>query len=546
MEKILNFASFNFYSKCEYKSQKSVLDAAFFLLYRPVEDESINLLAYNFIVYIYSLICIGLINDDDEELLQIDNNYNNIMLFVYNLIYMKNSSNYRDKNYICFYKNINFNYIIDNFLYNRGIENDDLVCIGIENFDYESQQYEKDIIDYVESTLLDSEILFKENDINTDIQKWKIYMYIIVYYYILLINDIKNQKNGANILLKTLKNIIVIYNYIFKLNDISEDEDAEFQSFLNDTPFFNDIFKEAYGFCIDDDGNIRFELFEELFLRFSLDNENCVFQIRLIINQKYNVSNKIQTAFFYEIVKTLFSDLSVSVNDTIEVLNDIVEQVRKSSNYFSFKKFYTYFMKSLLNTEDSNVEIIDEVIRTRYPNEIIFNIFDGCMYSLLFVDIEKSNIIDIFKNLCNQINKIYINSKVTRVIYDINIKSKSNAKKFFVNYLNLYKKILLTNIISREGCNVDFLIDHVKDNNSGNNDEDNDDGNSFYLKDLELQNLVFTENTSNIKIGHSSLGKTKTPKIPLTKTLFYSNSCYRDNQITLENLEYDFFTRICS
>ena len=546
MEKILNFASFNFYSKCEYKSQKSVLDAAFFLLYRPVEDESINLLAYNFIVYIYSLICIGLINDDDEELLQIDNNYNNIMLFVYNLIYMKNSSNYRDKNYICFYKNINFNYIIDNFLYNRGIENDDLVCIGIENFDYESQQYEKDIIDYVESTLLDSEILFKENDINTDIQKWKIYMYIIVYYYILLINDIKNQKNGANILLKTLKNIIVIYNYIFKLNDISEDEDAEFQSFLNDTPFFNDIFKEAYGFCIDDDGNIRFELFEELFLRFSLDNENCVFQIRLIINQKYNVSNKIQTAFFYEIVKTLFSDLSVSVNDTIEVLNDIVEQVRKSSNYFSFKKFYTYFMKSLLNTEDSNVEIIDEVIRTRYPNEIIFNIFDGCMYSLLFVDIEKSNIIDIFKNLCNQINKIYINSKVTRVIYDINIKSKSNAKKFFVNYLNLYKKILLTNIISREGCNVDFLIDHVKDNNSGNNDEDNDDGNSFYLKDLELQNLVFTENTSNIKIGHSSLGKTKTPKIPLTKTLFYSNSCYRDNTITLENLEYDFFTRICS
>ena len=546
MEKILNFASFNFYSKCEYKSQKSVLDAAFFLLYRPVEDESINLLAYNFIVYIYSLICIGLINDDDEELLQIDNNYNNIMLFVYNLIYMKNSSNYRDKNYICFYKNINFNYIIDNFLYNRGIENDDLVCIGIENFDYNSQEYEKDIIDYVESTLLDSEILFKENDINTDIQKWKIYMYIIVYYYILLINDIKNQKNGANILLKTLKNIIVIYNYIFKLNDISEDEDAEFQSFLNDTPFFNDIFKEAYGFCIDDDGNIRFELFEELFLRFSLDNENCVFQIRLIINQKYNVSNKIQTAFFYEIVKTLFSDLSVSVNDTIEVLNDIVEQVRKSSNYFSFKKFYTYFMKSLLNTEDSNVEIIDEVIRTRYPNEIIFNIFDGCMYSLLFVDIEKSNIIDIFKNLCNQINKIYINSKVTRVIYDINIKSKSNAKKFFVNYLNLYKKILLTNIISREGCNVDFLIYHVKDNNSGNNDEDNDNGNSFYLKDLELQDLVFTENTSNIKIGHSSLGKTKTPKIPLTKTLFYSNSCYRDNQITLENLEYDFFTRVCS
>ena len=546
MEKILNFASFNFYSKCEYKSQKSVLDAAFFLLYRPVEDESINLLAYNFIVYIYSLICIGLINDDDEELLQIDNNYNNIMLFVYNLIYMKNSSTYRYKNYICFYKNINFNYIIDNFLYNRGIENDDLVCIGIENFDYNSQEYEKDIIDYVESTLLDSEILFKENDINTDIQKWKIYMYIIVYYYILLINDIKNQKNGANILLKTLKNIIVIYNYIFKLNDISEDEDAEFQSFLNDTPFFNDIFKEAYGFCIDDDGNIRFELFEELFLRFSLDNENCVFQIRLIINQKYNVSNKIQTAFFYEIVKTLFSDLSVSVNDTIEVLNDIVEQVRKSSNYFSFKKFYTYFMKSLLNTEDSNVEIIDEVIRTRYPNEIIFNIFDGCMYSLLFVDIEKSNIIDIFKNLCNQINKIYINSKVTRVIYDINIKSKSNAKKFFVNYLNLYKKILLTNIISREGCNVDFLIDHVKDNNSGNNDEDNDNGNSFYLKDLELQDLVFTENTSNIKIGHSSLGKTKTPKIPLTKTLFYSNSCYRDNQITLENLEYDFFTRVCS
>jgi len=125
MESLINFDSVNSYSKLEYNSKNSVLDAAFYLLnnsnftYTEEDFEYIN----SFIIFIYSIICITLIAQSDDGMLNLAGDFTDVKIFAYNLIYMYDNIDDYNENSITLYNNNDFNYIIDDFIINRDEEN---------------------------------------------------------------------------------------------------------------------------------------------------------------------------------------------------------------------------------------------------------------------------------------------------------------------------------------------------------------------------------------------------------------------------------------
>jgi hypothetical protein len=551
MNNKINFEVLNLYSTYEYNSKSSVLDAAFFLLNDENYEINYNMIscAYSFILFVYSMICINLLNQDDNKTLDLIGNDNYAKILLYNLIYM-NDHNHDISNIIYhnLYKNIDFNGLINEYIYNSSKEKDDI--------DYIDDFYLQEVEDYIDSTYLNQNLLIELDENKLDeienIKKWKIYLFIVVYYYIILKNEINihSRKTGPYILLKTLINSYIVCNFIVKLQSIDLDDKEELIDFLEKNEYFNKIYENVIKLflnIVNGGIEISFESFNFYFSFNSIEDEsestflNNIFDDIFLLKENFhNYTRTEADIILVNTIKNLFTEDKVitCLND----LRNIVNIISQENNSYNLNDFYENILNIFL---DNNIDIsIIEDIQNESNNYTIMiqELFDGMMYSFIHIDIAETEIkiSYIFNNLCNKINNLYKNKELIGYIFQINESSENKANYFFENIINLYKKILM----------VKFDYDFYENSEEYSDNQEHDEPcyDDFHLKNLsKIDSIIFNEyeNDNSIEIGISSLGKKKTPKIAITKTLLYSNNCYCNNNISLNNLKNDFFNSVC-
>jgi len=538
MENFITFDNLNSYSNFEYNSKASVLDAAFYLLNNTVlsyESENIKYIN-NFIVHIYSIICILLMNNSDNKLLYLVGKNNDLRTFCYNLIYMYDNNNVYNKNYISFYNDNNSNYLIDDFLYNR-----DSISDSYDNY---LISYNRELINYVENEYMDNSILIQiENFENENIENWKIYLFIVVYYFIQLTNKISNfkRKTGSFILLITLKYTIIIYYFIGKLFTIDDDDRGELYKFLENNNYFKNKYMNIMDVFIkngeDDTISSKYDSFNLILINDTLDEDLLKLITDEIFNQEMINNDKTRNDTSYILINFLDLLFTSNSKDAFYNLKKIVNNINDNFGGFELKEFYEEILSCI--SQNYNTDIIKEICGNtdkyddyKYITQLE-NVYDTFMYSFLNIDFENEKIKNNIIFLCEEINNIYKNTQLNSVFYEIMDETEEGAEYFFRNQINLYAKLLLIN----DNFGFYDIENNTIDNNINNSDNKYKDCNdNFHLKNLKKPYTdVYDVGYENIQIGHSSLGKKYSLQIPLTKKLFFTDVCYCGNNINLEN-----------
>lgn len=535
MESLINFDSVNSYSKLEYSSKNSVLDAAFYLLnnenftYTEKDFKYIN----SFIIFIYSIICITLIAKSDDGMLNLAGDFTDIKIFAYNLIYMHNNIYDYNENSIGLYNNNDFNYIIDDFIINRDEENQQ---------QFEDNNYSEDLVSYVEESKLDNSLLIQTEVIqDSNLKDWQVALYLTVYYFILLVNDINNtyRKTGPLILIKILKYILLISYSINTLIILHGNDETDFSDFLENNSYFYNMYTKifAFFFNIDEGVYVKFKyyIFEALVEMSDPD---------IVLEATQRLSSVILVASI-ETRSNLALSLGIALqsltlnNSDIDPQTELVQikaDIGREYNCFSLKTFNENVLLTI--SENINIDIISDITEPLSEGSYIKNIyisnldnvFDTFIYNFLFYTNTADYPTNI-KYLCDSINNIYKNKQLYNVFWDILFDTQQFAEYFFQNKINFYRKSLLI-----EGIN------------NLNNDEEDEQDNCYDYNEKfnfkNLQKLNSDENdfeySDNLQIGHSVLGRKYNLQISLTRKLFFTDVCYCGNQINLDNFP-DFF-----
>ena len=532
MESLINLDSVNFYSKLEYNSKKSVLDAAFGLLgnenftYTEKNFEYIN----SFIIFIYSIICINLISQSDDGMLNLAGDFTDIKIFAYNLIYMYDNIYNYNENYINLYNNNDFNYIIDEFITNRCDEN---------QLEFDENYFSEDLVSYVEEAYMDNSLLIQTEIIqDSSLKDWQICLYITVYYFILLVNDITNEKRktGPLLFLKTLNYILFISYSINILTTINENDEIELFTFLENNSYFNIIYSKINEFFFNNhDGNFNYDI-----LNYLVEIPDILEIVQSLSSRILNASIE-TTTNLYVSLRIALINLNLDNPSTINAQNNLYQIVKKiNAEYDSFPLIEFYDNVLFTISENINSDIISNITETvneyNYLKNIYIsnleNVFDTFIYNFLFYK-NTGEYTENIKYLCDNINNIYKNKLLYNVFWDILFDTQQYAEYFFEHKINFYRKSLLI-----EG------IDNFN-NEDQENEEDEPCYDDFHLKYLnKLQNFNSDEDNfeyyDNLQIGHSILGRKYNLQIPLTKKLFFTDVCYCGNQINLDNFP-DFF-----
>lgn len=526
MESLINLDSVNSYSKLEYNSKNSVLDAAFYLLnnsnftYTEEDFKYVN----SFIIFIYSIICITLIAQSDDGMLNLAGDFTDVKIFAYNLIYLHDNIDDYNENSITLYNSNDFNYIIDDFIINRDEENQQ---------QSEGNNYSDHLVSYVEEAYMDNSLLIQTEIIQDSILKdWKVCLYLTVYYFILLVNDINNtyRKTGPFILLKTLQYILLICYSINTLTILDENDEDEFFDFLENNSYFNNMYTKIFAFFFNTyDGNFKYDIFNYL-----VEIPNT-----LILEATQSLSTQILVASI-ETRSNLYKALgdaliNLNLDDpSIKALDNLYQIVKKiNAEYDSFplKTFYKNVLFTI--SENINNDIINNIteplnqgsyIKNVYTSNLD-NVFDTFIYNFLFYTTSETYPANI-KYLCDSINNIYKNKQLYNVFWDILFDTQQYAEYFFQNKIGLYRKSLLI-----EGIH-----------NSNRDEEDEEDNCYIYNENFNFKNLQKLnsdendfEYSDNLQIGHSVLGRKYNLQISLTRKLFFTDVCYCGDNISLEN-----------
>jgi len=550
MESLINFDSVNFYSKLEYKSKNSVLDAAFGLLDDVNFDDTENFKYINsFIIFIYSIICITLIaqSDDgmlnlggdftliaqsDDGMLNLGGDFTDIKIFAYNLIYMYDNIDNNNKNSIGLYNNNDFNYIIDEFITNRSDENQS---------EFDENYSSVELVNHVEeSPYMNNYFLIQTESIqDIDLKEWQICLYITVYYFILLVNDITNEKrkSGPLLLLKTLKYILLISYSINILITIDENSETQFYTFLENNSYFNNMYTKICAFFFNnDDGNFNYDIL------------NYLVEIPDIFKSVQNLSSRILVASI-ETRSNLYLSLRIALinldldDPSINAQNNLSQIVKKiNAEYDSFPLIEFYDNVLFTISENINNDIISNIAETvneyNYLKNIYIskleNVFDTFIYNFLFYK-NSGQYSENIKYLCDNINNIYKNKQLYNVFWDILFDTKEYAEYFFEHKINFYRKSLLI-------AGIDNFNSEDEEN-----EEDEPCYDDFHLKNLQKLNSDENdfEYSDNLQIGHSVLGRKYNLQIPLTKKLFFTDVCYCGDNISLENFPAFFYNNEC-
>jgi hypothetical protein len=543
MESLINLDSVNSYSKLEYNSKNSVLDAAFYLLnnsnftYTEEDFEYIN----SFIIFIYSIICITLIAQSDDGMLNLAGDFTDVKIFAYNLIYMYDNIDDYNENYIGLYNNNDFNYIIDDFIINRDEENQQ---------HSEDNDYSNDLVTHVEEAYMDNSLLIQTEVIqDSNLKDWQICLYLTVYYFILLVNDINNtsRKTGPFILLKILKYILLICYSINTLTILDENDETEFFDFLENNSYFSNMYTKifAFFFNIDEGVEFKYDIFNYL-LEIISDPD-------IVLEATQSLSTQILVVESIETTNNLYNalgDALINLNlydpyiDAQRELQNIKADISREYNCLSLKTFYENVLFTISETESINNDIINDITeplnQESYVNneqivENLENVFDTFIYNFLFYKTTEDYRKNI-KYLCDSINNIYKNKQLYNVFWDILFNTQHYAEYFFQNKINFYRKSL--------------LIEGINNLNSDEEDEENNcyvHNEEFNFKNL--QKLNSDENdfefSDNLQIGHSVLGRKYNLQISLTRKLFFTDVCYCGDNISLENFPAFFYNNEC-
>jgi hypothetical protein len=551
MNNLLSISTLNNYSKLVFNNKKSVLDAAFDLLLdsdynENISSEKFKIHTYKFIIHVYVIIYLQLL-DDSDNILYLSGYNNELKLFAYNIIYLFDNlddttyNNIIDHNQTTLYT-ATFNYIISDYLFNCSNTNDN-----------DNSADETQITSWI-SENYDYENLIEPFDID-NFEIWQINIYVVCYNYVCLVEDIKNM-NLTPIFLVNIKNYLNSCIIVHCINQIIKDTEnrEEIDDFLENNPYFSDIIDKVQDIFYNDD-TIRFPITycECFFNNYILENlypslidyytykpldergpiskqrtrEPNAGLDQVISTEKQNAKNinKLNLKFFISNQYDLCNAIDISNKDFLKEMDDIRIQVRiqvrKKPIMGGLKNFYIQF----LNEVATNSNTIN-LIKNSSDIALLNKNFEECFYSLI-LDYHIRNgyisdpgyvneyINDVITNLCNSINNINLNNKLNKKIKYISKKiNNKNLVKYFFNDFSIYFKI---NQINED------------ENNGENNDEPDEYCDAFYLpNDLSLSNsgnVVLDE--KNIIIGLFNLNKKNSPPIKLQTTIFFDTDPYQ-------------------
>jgi len=490
----IDFASLNNYATFEYDKNFSVLDAAFALVTIFPEN------AFSFILYVYSKILNELKNDygigyngNSNMYLNLIGKENDARLFLYNLIYMYDNNEDSFDDYFNVYNSNSFNEIIEKYISYCNIEN---YQNGVIN------NYIREIEDYVEGTYMNREIILKNLNAGSNVEKWKMYVFVAVYYFLDLFNSIKQGRtSGPFILLKAFLNSTIICQQLFKFLSMRLDNKGalinslppQIKSIFNGAMKFyfgppsNGVLSQKYGAVINYSENYDF------FLKFFSIEDKSLQKITDRFD-KYYTQNELY-AYLKQIAISNGTQPGIFFERLREIITEISElQIGNSSEYDFYNNFITSASKGQINANGILTEIsnsAEDGLFTEYIN----------MFFLLSFEPEEDNYQDLtnnsFNNLIDEINNIYKNlcleDVIQNIIYDP--EKKENAEEFYAQQIDLFRKKYLPQQPRSEHdseCNTICLP-------------------TFLKVDVDYESFP----TSSFNIGNSTFGVESPPPVEL-------------------------------
>ena len=533
MSKLLSINELNSYSRLVYDNKKSTLDAAFELLLKSYYSEKITSDVFknqtaNFILYIYTIVYLQLLNDCDDNMLYLSGNNNDFKLFAYNIIYFYDNQ-YNDDYYneideqqetICL--NDIFYYIISQYLSNCDTDYNDI------------NGYKTTITGFINDNY-DYDELIELND--TQQVDWEIYIYVICYNYICLYQDINNDdfipKYLSNIK-HYLNSCIIVYCMNIIINETPGNPDIN--NFLNEpeNKYFSDIINSVQAIFYTNN-NIRFQITncpslfgEEKILETIFDYviDYYTYGPAIITNQETGNSRidkpitemiiKKFQMYQYYLCRKLGIEES-NFNRTILEIKGII----MPNNRGSLKKFYSEFLNKITINSDK----ID-LIKKEENIYLLNKKFEECFYSLIVRYHDKENddgyINKIIINLCDDINNINLNYKLNKKIKGIN-KGLALDNYFFNNF------------------NIHFKLQQLENYQNSDMDETEYCDAFYFPESLSLQDIDYVNLTENITMGLFNLSEKNSPPIKLeTTVLFDTFDAYCEMNYILEQNPIEF------
>jgi hypothetical protein len=524
MTKLLSIYELNSYSRLVYDNKKSTLDAAFELLLNPYYSEKITSNTFKnqtakFILYIYTIVYLQLLNDCDNNMLYLSGNNNDFKLFAYNIIYFYDNQydEYDEYNKIDYQQeticsNDIFYYIISQYLSNCNVDEDNNNING----------YKTTITDFINDNY-DYDELIELNDTH-QVEDWEIYIYVICYNYICLFQDIKNDA-FVPIYLSNIKHYLNSCIIVYCMNIIikKSTDNPDINQFLDkpENKYFSDIIDSVQAIFYDEN-DIRFkitncpELFEgEKILETIFDYVINYYTYKPAINTKLNGEISVNKPITEIIIKKfmlyqyyLCEKLRIKEDNFEKTINDIKLAIR---NHCSLKQFYGEFLNKITINSDK----ID-LIKKEENIYLLNKNFQECFYSLILKYHNKKNdnnyINKIFTNLCDDINNINLNYKLNKKIKEIN------------QGLALNKGLALDNYFFNN-FNIHFKLQQIENYQNSNTDETEYCDAFYFPKSLSLQRVNYVDDLEgNITMGLFNLSEKNSPPIKLETTVLFDTN----------------------
>jgi hypothetical protein len=520
MSKLLSINELNSYSRLVYDNNKSTLDAAFELLLNPYYSEKITSNTFKnqtakFILYIYTIVYLQLLNDCDNNMLYLSGNNNDFKLFAYNIIYFYDNQydEYDEYNKIDYQQeticsNDIFYYIISQYLSNCNVDEDNNNING----------YKTTITDFINDNY-DYDELIELNDTH-QVEDWEIYIYVICYNYICLFQDIKNDA-FVPIYLSNIKHYlnscIIVYCMNIIINESSGNPDIN--NFLDEpeNKYFSDIINSVQTIFYNNN-NIRFKITncpslfgEEKILETIFDYVIDYYTYKpAFITAEESGNSRVNKPITEIIIKKfqmyqyyLCRKLGIQESNFDETINNIKMAIR---NHRSLKQFYSEFLNKITINSDK----ID-LIKKEENIYLLNKIFEECFYSLILRYHDKENddnyINKIIINLCDNINNINLNYKLNKKIKGIN--QRLALDNYFFNNFNIH-----------------FKLQQLENYQNSDTDEtETEYCDAFYFPEsLSLQGIDYAYLEENITMGLFNLNEKASPPIKLETTVLFDTN----------------------
>ena len=532
LKSYINLEMLNNYANLEYLTintpnpikYHSTIDAAFYLYKSDSVSIETKVKAVYFICYVYSIIGLKLLTDNDndaEGYSYLYSKYNINKMFLYNLIYMYNMNETNETNGINTLFNIDLQYKMFNELLLQYLD-----IIPTPNVIINTSYYDI-IIDY---------ILHKKNDVLLKLSPIVNYqspsatsygdpslqtsnMLMQYYFYIYAYEICSVSRNGPYKLLLTLKVYVIwkllnnkfnitSFETIFGVQDVNLNLNLGLD---NITYLFDTILKTQYMTDAEEGSRIEIStlLYNNIINIFGINADAdtnelkkqvggiYTFFMNIVINVKKNcINNKSINNFFIQTIKSLcINSRDTTVFEYYQLDENEMDNRRSLDSQMSLKKLFDISMLSC------------------------FRII--CLPD----DKEFVNINTVFEDLIEGVNNIYIYEMLIDNLNEIKSNTENDANVFVLNKLPLYKKI--------------FIINHNFDDKLGNDSCDNCD--DICYDNLHLPNIckkginIYDPYTieNNLQIGFNTLGKLCSPSIKLQNTMFFdNNNC---NALNIDN-----------